>query len=272
MGVGVVVTVGVAICGGITGNGGLRRGSLSSFGKWLPSAAALVLCIGLLKSYSRGAWLAVGVGGLYLLILWWKRCHIESAKLFRWMRIGAGVAIVPCAVLTLLLWHYQNTGNVTAHRAISASNRNDLSWRNRIAAWEGALQIMAGHPWFGAGWNQAEPLYEHYYLPPKLTESAAIEMNDYLMLGDTLGIPALFCFCMYLWLSFTFRPSELPLQPLAFSLQPSELDWLKTVCRAGALVLAVGFWFDGGLFKLPTAATFWILLELGREEAQKAQK
>jgi hypothetical protein len=44
------------------------------------------------------------------------------------------------------------------------------------------------------------------------------------------------------------------------------------VCRAGALVLAVGFWFDGGLFELPTAATFWILLELGREEAQKAQK
>ena len=43
-----------------------------------------------------------------------------------------------------------------------------------------------------------------------------------------------------------------------------ELDWLKAVCRAGALVLAVGFWFDGGLFKLPTAATFLILLELGR--------
>jgi hypothetical protein len=29
------------------------------------------------------------------------------------------------------------------------------------------------------------------------------------------------------------------------------------------VVLLVGFWFDGGLFKLPTAATFWILLELG---------
>jgi hypothetical protein len=30
-------------------------------------------------------------------------------------------------------------------------------------------------------------------------------------------------------------------------------------------VLLVGFWFDGGLFKLATAAPFWILLELGRE-------
>ena len=41
---------------------------------------------------------------------------------------------------------------------------------------------------------------------------------------------------------------------------------LSTVCRAAALVLLVGFWLDGGLFKLPTAATFWVLLELGREQ------
>jgi hypothetical protein len=38
---------------------------------------------------------------------------------------------------------------------------------------------------------------------------------------------------------------------------------LRPVCHAGAIVLLIGFWFDGGLFKLPTAATFWILLELG---------
>lgn len=29
--------------------------------------------------------------------------------------------------------------------------------------------------------------------------------------------------------------------------------------------MLVGFWFDGGLFRLATGATFWILLELGRE-------
>jgi hypothetical protein len=38
---------------------------------------------------------------------------------------------------------------------------------------------------------------------------------------------------------------------------------LPATCRAGAIVLLVGFWFDGGLFKLATASTFWILLELG---------
>jgi hypothetical protein len=41
------------------------------------------------------------------------------------------------------------------------------------------------------------------------------------------------------------------------------LDLLQTACRAGAIVLLVGFWFDGGLFKLATASVFWILIELG---------
>ena len=79
-------------------------------------------------------------------------------------------------------------------------------------------------------------------------------MNDYLMLGATLGIPALYCFGMYLWLSLTRK------------VKISKLDWSKTVYHASAIVLLVGFWFDGGLFKLATASTFWILLELGSVE------
>ena len=39
---------------------------------------------------------------------------------------------------------------------------------------------------------------------------------------------------------------------------------LSATCRAGAVVLLVGFCFDGGLFKLPTATVFWVLLGLGR--------
>jgi len=45
----------------------------------------------------------------------------------------------------------------------------------------------------------------------------------------------------------------------------NEEDWLRITCRAGAIVLLVGFFFDGGLFKLATGATFWILIELGSE-------
>jgi hypothetical protein len=144
-----------------------------------------------------------------------------------------------------------------------------------MAAWEGALQITAEHPWLGAGWNQPELLYEHFYLPPKLTESAAIQMNDYLMLGATLGVPVLGFFGMYVWRTLTnkaeCRKQKTENERAKAEIGKSgnretgrvELDWLRTTCHAGAIVLLVGFWLDGGLFKLPTAATFWILLELG---------
>jgi hypothetical protein len=52
-------------------------------------------------------------------------------------------------------------------------------------------------------------------------------------------------------------------------LRPLTSDFLSATCHAGAIVLLVGFWFDGGLFKLPTAATFWILLELGGAESRR---
>jgi O-antigen ligase len=187
-------------------------------------------------------------------------------------------AIIFCVGI-LMFWHFRQTEWHPARRAFSAVKAVDFSWRNRIAAWEGDLQITAEHPWFGTGWNQPEPLYEHYYQPPKLTESAAIQMNDYLMLGATLGIPALFCFGMYIWLCLgdgswkmgdrkqqaegQSRKSEIGSHDLKSEPRSPISDLLSTTCRAGAIVLLVGFWFDGGLFKLPTAATFWILLELG---------
>lgn len=102
-----------------------------------------------------------------------------------------------------MFWQYQRTESVTAHRALSASNQNDFSWRNRVSAWEGALQMMAERPWLGYGWNQPESFYGQYYSASRLGETMAIQMNDYLMFGATLGIPALLCFGMYLWLALT---------------------------------------------------------------------
>ncbi|HMP84214.1 MAG TPA: transglutaminase domain-containing protein, partial [Verrucomicrobiota bacterium] len=93
---------------------------------------------------------------------------------------------------------------------------------------------------------------------PRLEETAAIQMNDYFMLGISAGAPALLCFVGYIALSFRQSrgdpPSSILYPPSSFS----------SCSRAGALVLLTGFWFDGGLFKLATAVVFWTLLELGR--------
>jgi len=239
--------------------------------------AAILMTRGLLHSYSRGAWLATGCGLAYLIGSWIWRLGSGGSQLStinnllsikaRWFQKNwLPLAVVLVAVGAICYWHFRQADWHPARRVLSAVNPVDFSWRNRVAAWVGDLQMIVEHPWLGAGWNQPELLYEHYYLPPRLTESAAIEMNDYLMLGATLGIPALFCFGMYLWLSLT-RNAECGVrnhgENSESGKQKAEMNWLQITCRAGAIVLLVGFWFDGGLFKLATTATFWILLELG---------
>ncbi len=234
---------------------------------WLARAilavAIISLGMGLLKSYSRGGWLATLCGMSYLIWSWLKQARQELIPEFShsgfsgssclpWFhRNWLAASVLLLSILLLSFWELRDAEWAPARRAFSVGNRNDFSWRNRTAAWEGVLAMMAERPALGFGWNKPEPFYEHYYASPRLEETMAIEMNDYLMLGATLGVPVIFCFGVYFWLSLTRKP------------EITEVRWLKTVCHAGAIVLLVGFWFDGGLFKLPTAATFWILLELG---------
>jgi hypothetical protein len=182
---------------------------------------------------------------------------------FRLKHNGLIFVIMIVATGVVCLWQARHSEWHPARRAFSALKSVDFSSRNRMDAWRGDLQIMAEHPWFGTDWNRPERLYDQYYLSPKLTEWAAIQMNDYLFLGAVVGVPALLCLAGYFWLSLSgwrqFHFTDAPLQDC-------QLDWLKTTCRAGAIVLLIGFWFDGGLFRFSTGATFWILLEMGREE------
>jgi hypothetical protein len=155
------------------------------------------------------------------------------------------------------------------------------SAQHRVSAWRGALQIMRDHP-FGVGWNKAVGVYEKNYSPPE-GGAAALTMNSYLMLGTELGLPGLFCFVGYVALCFRKSSPHPPHpQPLSNPIREGSVSLpaamsgegmvmspvschssLQMACRAGALVLLVTFWFDGGLFTLATASVFWILLELG---------
>jgi hypothetical protein len=141
--------------------------------------------------------------------------------------------------------------------------------------------MVRDHP-FGVGWNQAAEIYRNNYAPPEYG-GVAVTTNDYLMLGMRLGLPGLFCFVVYValqlgagrWLSpvgkkaareDTRRSADRQDACVGLDCGLWTLDPTKVACRAATLGVLVEFWFDGGLFKLSTAATFWILLELGRAE------
>jgi hypothetical protein len=175
--------------------------------------------------------------------------------------------------------------------------------------------MMIDKPLTGFGWGDAESIYAKRYCTTASNESAAIEMNDYMMMGISGGVPVMLCFIGYVALALTgkrerwitqklgtYEAHSKPRSSLGYKAQtsgtsrnmeppdvgcyccertsdeihrstspssifnlPSSVQ-LITTCRAGVIVLLVGFWFDGGLFKLPTAVVFWTLLELSRRE------
>ncbi len=208
------------------------------------------------QKLQRGAWLAVLAGLIYLVVQ-----AIKSSRFSFWFRRnGFSLVLLIASLSSLAFWQFRFSEQRPAQRIFSIANANDFSWRNRVTAWEGAVQMMIDQPWAGFGWGQAETDYGKKYCPPRLNESAAIEMNDYFMIGISAGVPTLFCFAAYLAVSFIKKP--VPLSSMLgcpFS--------IFTIARAGAIVLLVGFWFDGGLFKLPVATVFWMLIELSRLES-----
>jgi len=249
------------------------------------AAASVLFARGLLGSYSRGAWLGAALAFSYLAWNWFTGPSSATQTPSPSNTNVAGVPpalsplgpplrppsrprlrafLLPAAVIlgcifVFAFWTFRHADTRTARRVFSVANPNDFSWKNRLAAYEGALQMIAARPWLGYGWNQPEPLYGAFYKPPQVTEGMAIQLNDYFTLGMAIGLPALACFLVSIGLAFgaSRETSRHAAQHSAASPHHSQ----RIICRAAVIVLLVGFWFDGGLFKLPTAAPFWILLD-----------
>jgi O-antigen ligase len=215
--------------------------------------AAGMMVVGLVFSYSRGAWVGTVIGLLYL---------ANAHGKFNWRFVLPGIFVV--AVVVCFFWHS------TVDTGPWYLKRLDLSRpsaQHRVAAWCGAIQMMRDYP-LGVGWNKAVEIYDKHYSPPKYSASA-ITTNDYLMLGTQLGLPGMLCFVAYVALCFRSPKSKvqsLKSESKTLDIGHRTLDLSKTACRAGALAMLVAFWFDGGLFDLPTASVFWILLELGTSD------
>lgn len=255
-------------------NSGHKR-CLNAFYIFLCTLGVILFGRALLNSYSRGAWSGASIGLLYLGIY---KLRLQNSKLHRWSpRNVVSLIVILLSVGVLVFWRilYFDYAAVIS-RALSIANRSDFSQANRIAAWEGALQIIDDNPYQGIGGNMTLPLYQQYYLSHKLSDSSAIQTNDILIFATMFGIPALFCFLTYFYTVFYkdfARNSNLTEQIViavdnygdaSNSLKSGH--WLAPSCRAGALVLFVGFWFDGGLFTFPLGYLFWLFLELGRPE------
>jgi O-antigen ligase len=241
--------------------------------------AGLLMMVGLLKSYSRGAWLASMLALGYLAIAWSKATGTGLAKISaaghsRWSNIflfrrrnRLPLIIILLSLLALGFLNFSGTQERMAQRLFSIGNPNDFSQRNRMQAYEGALQMMADKPFFGYGWNMPQLVYDQFYKPSWLVEGWAIALNDYFMLGETLGLPALVCFIAYIGLclgSLQARGGYSDEEWNGRIFVSVSDTWISITCRAGLLTLLTGFWFNRGLCFLALAIPFWILFEIAK--------
>ena len=225
----------------------------SAIGNWRSAillVAAFMMGVGLVMSYSRGAWLGTAVGLLYL---------VKAYGKFKWRWV-----LPPVLLIAAVVWFFWGSTSDKAPWFVKRADLGRPSAQHRVVAWKAGFEIMRDHP-FGVGWNKAVETYQKKYSPPE-GGAAAIATNDYLMLGTQLGIPGLACFVAYVALCFR----KCPHLTLVLSPPAGSGEGIKIACRAGTLAMLVAFWFDGGLFKLATASVFWILLELGAERRPKA--
>lgn len=235
------------------------------------AASGILMLRGVLYSYSRGAWTGCFFAGVYIFYKTLGNGLAFSAPLRILRRNGVCLTLLGCASTVLIFWCLTHSEGPLTQRILSPFNPYDFSWRNRVAAWKGALQIIAQHFWTGVGWIQSETVYKQFYLAHNIEEAGAVQLNDYLMIGTATGFPTLLCFVLYLFSCFV--RSKKDDDAVAWSLGiPAESLGPLIICRAGMIVLLIGFCFDGGLFDVPTASVFWILLELSSLEPREKVK
>ncbi len=228
-----------------------------------------VLLAGLIQSLSRGAWLgtALALAWLshhFLKMFCAQRFNPELSRLpssfyrrLHWLnQHQTSLVLLISALGVLSFWALRHTDHPYVRRAFTVGNPADHSWRNRVLAYEQALQMMGDRPFAGYGWSGWQEIHREFYQPSTQIEGAAITLNDYFVLGITSGTLSLIAFIGYIWLTVFPKQSQ-PNAP------PAPDAFLQRVAHAGAIVLLVGFWFDGGLFKLALATPFWVLMELG---------
>lgn len=258
---------------------------------------SIVLLLGLYKSYSRGAWLSGFLGVLYLVMARWGTCASQNRQGHatdvpppkgtskHWTcfpmvsKHWLGILLIAVSILAVSFWCLRETNIRGIRRALSVANPYDTSWRNRVDAYVGSLQMMADHPWHGLGWGQPETVYPEYYMSDRPTEGLAIFLNDYFTLGMSLGLPALCCFIGYILImlnegrndAFAVGSSSKQIACDGLLGQPVETSsFPRIAARAGVVVLLTGFWFDRGLLLWPFGILFFFLLELSSQNFSSA--
>ena len=204
---------------------GRRRRALAA------SAVVLLTIVGLIATFSRGAWLGLAVAVLVASLLYRTRMAIPCL-------VGAGlaVALLPPIYLDRL------TSILSIHPG-SASEE-------RLLIWESALRMIKEHPWLGFGLNTYNATFPTFKSPEIWGTPYA--HNCYLQLTVELGLIglALFTWLLLAILKQGWRPHLRPGWERAASLS-------LVAAVAGYMTQSAT---DTNWYSLPLAVMWWLAI------------
>ncbi len=198
--------------------------------------AELAMWFLLMRTYSRGALVAIVCGAVY----WATLRGIVSG----WVRprpmllTFTAIRIVAIAVLLVV------TG--FADRADPSYVQSDASVTNRLELWSGGLRMIAAEPLTGWGKGESGPQYMNWYQPLGATDGYAGMVNSWLHRAVEHGLPSLL---PWLWLL-------LALVSIGLLLSRRGLEPVAT----GVVSVAATIW---GVFAVANVfSTLWIFANL----------
>ena len=149
----------------------------------------MVISLGLLLSWSRGAWLAFAVAVAVVILAHTRRAApvvlvaVTLAVVFA--AVFGLVDLLPASLVNRVSDLQQFVGLVNI-RSIEVTDAN-FSVIERIAHWQAALGMWADHPWLGVGIGNFATAYPAYNLP-RWYEPLGHAHNVYLNFGAEAGL------------------------------------------------------------------------------------
>ncbi len=215
---------------------------------WIFMIFFLLCARGAHVTYSRGTWLAFGVGTLLVILI------TRSKKLIIPGILLIGLVILNPSILPeSITSRFKSTfTNELTYLEQSAEEKVEKSASDRIIIWTGALNMIKQNPILGFGFG----VFPYFIMDYSEIKAQRDAHNTYLRIAAEMGIPALLVFLSLLIIVFSTT---------VWVFRYSRDNFFKgcSVGFLGGIVgLAVACMFGSRMNSLEIAGQFWIIAAL----------